>query len=121
MKRLLLLLALGCTSPTEAPAPGVEHYTLMSIDNKRLPYPTEHGYYYWGGTIELHDDSTFIDVVTIGTKNRATVVDSVFGRYRVDADSIRMTPDDWKPYAIKRSGSTVTARWDGVFLYRRDR
>lgn len=116
---LLLLAMVACAEPVAPRATG-EHYTLATIAGQRPPVKTG-ALVYWSGSIELRPDSTFIDVIVMGTEAQPTIVDSVFGRYRVDADSIRMTPRDWTPYAIARAGDVVQVRWEAVYEYRRDR
>jgi hypothetical protein len=87
------------------------------VDGYSLPAPSWLGVDYRAGSLELRADSSFVDVLFIGG-----VVDSVVGRYVVDADSIRMTPTNWNHrYAVRRDGDEIRARWgEGIFLYRRD-
>ncbi len=108
-----VVLALGCV---DASAPSTaEHYVLVSVAGHTLPASSVLGPYR-SGSLELRADSTFVDVLVI-----ANVVDSVFGRYVVGVDSIRMTPYDWTPYAVHRDGDVIRARWgEGIFLYRQD-
>jgi hypothetical protein len=123
VRRLLLALALvACSNPT-VPDPiengDVGHYDLVSIDGRRPPRPTSYGVYYWRGSIELFADSTFVDVIVLGNAERATTIDSVFGTWRAQGDSLRMTPAGWTPYSIRRQFETIRVQWDGAFVYRR--
>lgn len=111
----VLLVVLSACADATAPRGDVGHYALVSVGGYALPASSNLGPYR-GGSLELRADSTFVDVLIIGN-----VVDSVFGRYVVGADSIRMTPNDWTPYAVRRDGDEIRARWgEGIFLYRRD-
>jgi hypothetical protein len=112
---LVVLLVSGCASVTE-PQGDVGHYTLETVSGHTLPASSVLGAYR-GGSLELRADSTFVDVLILGN-----VVDSVFGRYVVNADSIRMTPSNWDHrYAVHRAGDVIRAQWgEGIFLYRRD-
>lgn len=110
-----VLLLASCASVT-GPRGDVGHYQLVSVNGLALPAPSAIGAYR-SGSLELRADSSFVDVIVIGG-----VVDSVFGRYVVGADSIRMTPSNWDHhYAVQRTGDEIRAAWgEGVFLYRRD-
>lgn len=123
MRRTLFVLAFlaGCSELTSPPTDrgDVGHYDLASVDGRSLPRPTSYGFYYWSGSIELRADFTFVDVIVMGDAKRATVVDSVFGTWRAVGDSLRMTPDDWTPYSIRRNLDQVSVRWDGAFIYQR--
>lgn len=116
----VLAFMIGCGS-IDGPSSEVGHYELETVGGHRLPIPSSLGPVYWGGSLELRADSSFVDVLTLGDDQRPTVVDSVFGRYRLDGDSIRMTPTNWdQQYALSRQGSTVSALWaEGLFVYRR--
>lgn len=120
MRRALALsLIVACSSPV-APADrgDVGRFDLATIDGHRPPIQSTIGFVYWGGSIEFRADSTFVDVLRLGDATRATVVDSVFGRYRIDGDSIRMTPAGWTPYTVARQGDRLTAIWaEGPFVY----
>jgi hypothetical protein len=116
MRRVLVLaFALGCGGITE-PQGDVGHYALETVGGHALPASSILGAYR-GGSLELRADSTFVDVLILGN-----VVDSVFGRYVVNADSIRMMPSNWDHrYAVHRNGDVIRAQWgEGIFLYRRD-
>lgn len=115
---ILLALALGCRGVAD-PTSEVGHYTLRTIGGRSLPIRSTIGAYYWGGSIELRSDSSFVDVLKLGDSQKATVVDSVFGRYVVDGDSIRMTPTNWdQRYVLHRFGRSVTVVWaEGLYIY----
>lgn len=123
MRRILFALALaGCSASSELEprADDAGWYELETIAGHRPPVGSSLGFYYWGGSLELRPDSTFVDVLILGTAERPTVIDSVLGAYRRDGDSLRMTPKSWAPYAVERRGDEISARWaEGVFVYRR--
>lgn len=114
---LLLGLFLGGCNPEEPDSSGVAgHYTLRSIAGHPLPVSSNLGSYK-AGSIQLNQDSTFIDVIIIGN-----VVDSIFGQYKLRGDSVKMTPQDWTPYTLHWNGSRIlTIIWgEGEFLYRKN-
>lgn len=122
MRRLLFLLLIACSSPTDPTTDrgDVGRFELLSIGGRRPPVASAVGVTYWGGSIEFRADSTFVDVITMGDASRATVVDSVFGRYVVEGDSVRMDPAGWTPYVVRRRLDVVTVVWaEGEYRYRR--
>lgn len=117
MRATALVVLLAACAPLAEPRGDVGHYSLATVAGQTLPAPSTLGITYQGGSLELRPDSTFVDVLILGG-----VVDSVFGRYVVGADSIRMAPTNWAyRYAVVREGDVIRAQWgEGVFLYRRD-
>lgn len=106
------IVVAACAAPV-APTPSglVGRYTLRQVDASPMPVGTIRA-----GWIELRTDGTFTDDIVLGS-----VEDQVTGTYRRDADSVRMIPKDWTPYAARWDGANVlTVRWGGnTFLYRR--
>lgn len=116
------LALMACAEPS-APGPdrgNVGHYTLVSIGGKRLPQPTVFGVWYHAGSVELRADSTVVDVIMLGERERATTVDSVRGTWRVRGDSIAVSPQGWTAYAMQRERDVIRVRWEAVYEYRRD-
>lgn len=115
-----LVCALACAAPM-APATLTERYVLSDVGGARPPVAIG-SFVYWGGSIELRADSTFVDVIVLGNSAHPTVVDSVRGTYRVDGDSVRCKPDGWVPYALWRDPERrrVRVRWETEYTYRRE-
>jgi hypothetical protein len=112
-----LLFVLGCATEPDINA---GHYTLTTVNGQRLPVVGLLGLRYVGGSVELRNDSTFVDVLVMQTQGGAIVVDSMTGRYVV-SDSIRFTPTNYGKYAGYRDGARLSVSWaEGVFTYKRD-
>jgi hypothetical protein len=120
MRRVLMVLLLAaCTEPQVATNAG--HYALATIADQALPVPSNLGFSYYAGSLELRGDSSYVDVLVLGN-GKPTTIDSVVGRYIVDGDSIRFTPLNWNvKYSAVRRGNVLLVVWgEGVFRYRRD-
>lgn len=122
MKRLytillaaLAILMLASCSPTSitGPASLSGRYILTRIGGHTLPVAAPYGFAYQAGSLELHADGTYIDVIQI-----SGVVDSLFGTYVASSDSVRFTPNGYVPYAaFWDTRGALLVRWNDVYTY----
>ncbi len=130
----------GCGGDATAPKsiPYVGNYTLVSVDDAKLPVlyfgadDTSHGLAITGGTFTLKDDNTFIDTVNMSQSVPSNAVAKLIakGTYAVAGSRLTLTVwDDWFRYYTSLVAGTMEAdnldiyvsfKADGMlFLYRK--
>ena len=120
LQLVLLMFGVACGEAVAPAHPVVGRYALRTIGGAALPVQVAglpSSYRYVAGSVELHADSTLVDVIRINN-----TVDSVFGTYTVSGETISVTSQGLGNYTLRwDSHGALGATWaEGEWVYKRD-